>query len=140
MTKACASRDSSAPDPADEAAIRLTFARYCQHCDDGLFDEWAQCFTEDATFTVMGATHSGRADVQAWIENAQPPERRGKHFLGQSIVDIEGDRATGVTDYIFIGKGENRSYGITSAGRYVDTLRREPDGVWRIASREIVFL
>jgi uncharacterized protein (TIGR02246 family) len=124
----------------DEAAIRLVLARYCQHCDDGRFDEWAQCFTEDATFTVMGTTHEGRTALQAFIEAAQPPERRGKHFLGQSVVDITGDRAGGVTDYVFVARLADGGYGITSAGRYHDTFARAADGTWQIASREIRFL
>ena len=132
--------------PADEAAIRQVLALYCQLCDDGDFDHWVELFTDDARFTVMGRTHSGRPALKEFMAAAQPPEKRGKHFLGQSLITGVGNRASGVTDYIFVAKAsepesERRSgYAITSAGRYLDTFLRCPDGAWRIHTREIVFL
>lgn len=129
--------------PADlvaDAAIRTTCTRYCQRCDDGDFSGWAELFAEDATFSVLGRTHEGREACRAFIEAAMPPERRGKHFLGQSEVDIDGDEATAVSDYLFIAKVDGGGYAITSAGRYHDRLVREADGEWRFKSREIVFL
>jgi uncharacterized protein (TIGR02246 family) len=129
-------------DRAAEPAIQRVLALYCQRCDDGDFDAWADLFTEHATFTVMGQTHAGRGAVRAFIEAAQPPERRGKHFLGQSVLDVDAaaGTATGVTDYVFIARGADGGYAITSAGRYHDTFAAGADGIWRIASREIRFL
>jgi uncharacterized protein (TIGR02246 family) len=125
----------------DQAAIRRLITLYNMLCDDGRFDEWAELFTKDATFTVMGGTHTGRAELKAFMEASQPPEARGKHAtVGGSEIVVEGDAARAWTDYIFVGKvGDKGRLGVTSAGRYHDHLRRE-DGVWRIASRTIVFL
>jgi hypothetical protein len=122
--------------------VARTLALYCQLCDDGRFDEWADLFVADAQFTVLGRTHEGRGDIKAWIERAQAPELRGKHLLGQSIVDVgsAGDTATGVTDYAFIGRTPQGGYAITSAGRYHDTFVLGDDGRWRFATREIRFL
>ena len=120
-------------------SIARTLARYCQRCDDGDFEAFAELFERDATFTVMGQDHFGRDSIKAFMTKAQPPEARGKHFLGQSEINADGDDATAVTDYTFIAKRDG-AYVITSAGRYHDTLRREQDGEWRFASREIVFL
>ena len=119
----------------DEDAIRRTIAQYCQLCDDGRFDEWADLYTDDATFSVMGKTYTGRADVKAFIEKGQAPERRGKHLCFNSIIDIDGDSARAITDYVFIDK----QHAITSAGRYHDRLIRQPDR-WRFAERRILFL
>ncbi len=121
--------------------VQRTMALYCQLCDDGRFDEWGQLFALDATFTVMGNTYKGRDAVQAFITEAQPPELRGKHFLGQSVIDVDHDgaSATGVTDYTFIARSE-RGYAITSAGRYHDTFVRAADGSWLFQSRQICFL
>lgn len=120
---------------SDEDAIRRTIAQYCQLCDEGRFDEWADLYVEDATFSVMGRTYIGRADVQAFIEQGQPPERRGKHLCFNSVIDIDGDSARVITDYVFIDKQRV----ITSAGRYHDRLIRQPDR-WRFAERRIVFM
>jgi SnoaL-like domain len=125
-----------------EEEVGRTLALYCQLCDDGRFDEWGELFIEDAQFTVLGRTHHGRGDIQAWIEKAQAPELRGKHLLGQSIVDVDsgGGTATGVTDYAFIGRTPEGGFAITSAGRYHDIFVRGDDGRWRFATREIRFL
>ena len=120
---------------SDEDAIRRTIAQYCHFCDDGRFDEWADLYTDDATFTVMGNTYTGRADVKAFIEQGQPPERRGKHICFNTVIELDGDGARAWTDYIFIDTART----ITSAGRYHDRLVRQPDR-WRFAERRIVFM
>ncbi len=117
-------------------------ARYCQRCDDGDFEAFAELFSTDATFTVMGRTQVGREAIRAFMEAAMPPERRGKHALHQSDVEVDaaGDAAVATTDFTFVAKVEGGGYAITSAGRYHDTLGRGDDGQWRLTSREISFL
>lgn len=120
-------------------AIRRTLALYCHLCDEGRFDEWEQLFTVDATFRVMGRTHEGRPAVRAFIEAGQPPERRGKHVCANPVIDFDGDdRATVVSDYVFVGRVPE-GLAITSAGRYHDRFVRDGD-TWLIAARQIVFM
>lgn len=125
----------------DGEGVRRTLALYCQLCDDGRFDEWSTLYTDDARFLVMGQAHEGPAAIKAFIEGAQPPEKRGKHFMGQSVIDEHGDGNTVrvVSDYTFIARTEG-GYAITSAGRYHDELVRGDDGQWRFRTREIRFL
>ena len=124
----------------DEEAIRRTIAQYCQLCDDGRFEEWADLFTVDAHFHVMGRTYTGRAEIRAFIEAGQPPERRGKHVCANTVLEIAPDRlaATATTDYIFVGRAAG-GLEVTSAGRYEDSFAREGEA-WRFAERRIVFL
>jgi uncharacterized protein (TIGR02246 family) len=124
--------------PSDHDEIRRVLARYCQLCDDGEFDEFALLFTDSATFTVMGTTHDGRGQIEAFMRAAQPPESRGKHLISQPVIEIDGDTARVTTDYAFVGR-VGSSLAITSSGRYVDRFERV-DGQWAIAAREIVFL
>lgn len=119
----------------DEDGIRRTIAQYAHLCDDGRFDEWAGLYTEDCRFTVMGQTYEGRDATKGFIVKGQPPEHRGKHICFNSVIDVDGNRASAVTDYIFIGKDK----AIISAGRYHDVLVRDPDR-WRFAERRIVFM
>lgn len=121
-------------DPAAESAIRRTLARYCQWCDDGDFDAWAQLFESDATLSLRGRTHEGRDTIRAVVEGAQSPDARGKHVLAQSEIDVEGAEATAVTDFLLV-----KADAISSAGRYHDRMRRGEDGEWRFVSREIRF-
>ena len=124
--------------PTDHDEIRQLLVAYCQTCDDGRFDEWADLYTDDATLTVMGTTHIGRDNLKGFIEGAQPPEARGKHFLSEPSIRVDGDTAACVTDYIFLA-GRGSEIKVTSAGRYVDDLVRD-DGRWRFAARTIEFL
>jgi 3-phenylpropionate/cinnamic acid dioxygenase small subunit len=115
--------------------VRQTIARYCFLCDDGRFEEWGDLFTVDTRFHVMGNTQHGRAATVEFIEAGQPPEQRGKHLIGASLVLLDGDHATAWTDFIFV----DRRGAVLSSGRYHDELIRSDDGAWRFAVREIVF-
>lgn len=120
---------------SDEDDIRTTVAQYAHLCDDGRFDDWADLFVPDVTFSMMGQTHKGREAAKEFIMRGQPPERRGKHLCVNSAIEVEGDEAWVVTDYIFIDK----QLVITNAGRYHDRLVRNRDR-WRFAERRIVFM
>ncbi len=124
--------------PTPEEDIRRTIAQYAMLCDDGRFDEWADLFTETATFHVMGRTYMGREAIQAFIEAGQPPERRGRHACLSSIIVTDGFGGTASvwTDYLFV----DQNSAITSVGRYHDLLERSGDKRWRFTIREIVFL
>ncbi len=117
--------------------IRRTLMQYAQLCDDGRFDEWVDLFTPDARFHVMGATHEGRAAIQAFITNAMPAERRGRHAVFTPVIDLDPSAmtATAWTDYLFF----DRSGAVTSTGRYHDELAEGADARWRFTLREIVF-
>jgi 3-phenylpropionate/cinnamic acid dioxygenase small subunit len=124
---------------ADELAIRRTLAAYCQHLDDGDFSAVAHQFTPDGSITFGdrgGAT--GRAEIEAWYAERNPPERRGRHLTLNTIVDLEGDHATAWSDFAFLGfvVGELRPL---FAGRYHDEFVRA-EGGWLIARRVAAFL
>ena len=118
-----------------EQEIRRTLAEYCTTLDDGLFDQWVQLFTEDVTLAVMGKVAHGRDGVRGLIEPYQQADQRGRHVLSEPFITINGDTATVLTDYAFVGKDMR----ISSAGRYHDRFVDDGDR-WRIALREIVFL
>lgn len=121
-----------------EDGVRRTIGRYCHTCDDGRFDEFAELFTADAEFAVMGRVHQGRDAIVAFMAEAQPAERRGKHVTSNTVIDVTdgGRSAAAVTDYLFV----TRDHTILSVGRYHDVLVCGDDGGWRFARREIVFL
>ena len=118
----------------DELAIRRLLADYCHLLDDGRFDEWIALFDEDVVFVVMGNRLRGRDDVRSFIEPTQQEDARGRHMLGEPVIEVDGDTARVATDYVFASRANT----ILSTGRYLDVMRRAPDR-WCFASREIVF-
>ena len=118
----------------DESAIRRLLAGYCHLLDDGRFDEWISLFDEDVVFIVMGNRLQGRGEVRSFIEPTQQEEDRGRHILSEPAIEVDGDTALVVTDFVFV----SRTNIIMTTGRYLDTVRRCPDR-WAFASREIVF-
>jgi len=57
------------------------------------------------------------------------------HILTNDKIDIEGDRASALTKWIYITPDENGNPGLTILGHYNDQFIRE-DGVWKFLRRE----
>lgn len=124
-----------------ESQIRSTIAAYCQACDDGRFDDYAACFTDDAEVVLAGATvATGREQIKEWIARGQPPDKRGKHVTVNPLIVVADDltSASASTDYLFVGR-TSEGPRVTVAGRYQDVLR-PVGGHWLLARREITFL
>jgi hypothetical protein len=119
----------------DELAIRRTLAIYCHRCDDGDFAELVDQFTTDGSFAYLGEEVTGHEQLRAWFESKQPPDRRGKHLTMNTVVDIDGDRAHAVSDFVFLRLVDG-SPSPAVAGRYRDELHCV-NGRWLIDRREV---
>jgi len=122
----------------DHEAIARVVARYCHLLDDGRWDEFADIWAEDAEFVLGGETTRGRDAIRASIEATQPPERRGRHLAVNVEVDVDGDEASAVVDFMFWARDREGKAKLMFLGRYDDRLVRS-DGGWRFARREIAF-
>jgi uncharacterized protein (TIGR02246 family) len=126
----------------DELAIHRVLARYCHTIDDGAFDEFALLWTDDAEFVLRGTVTRGRDAIRNTIEAMQPPERRGRHLTMNPVVDVDGDAAHVVSDFLFFGRDPGAPAEGTAAlqylGRYLDDFVRTDAG-WQFGRREIEF-
>ena len=120
----------------DDAAIRNLFARYCHLIDDARFAEWASLFTVDGTFRTPLGDATGHEALESFITDMLPPERRGRHLCANTMIDVEGDRASAVTDYVFMAPVDG-GFAVRGTSRYYDVLVRVEDS-WRFAERTIV--
>jgi len=119
----------------DEFAVTRTLAMYCHLCDDGDFARLVELFAPDGSVAFGEEVVTGRDALTTWFALRQPPERRGKHLVMNTIVDVDGDHATAVSDYVFLRLVDG-AVTPTIAGRYRDRLRR--DGArWVIERRDI---
>lgn len=126
-------------DLRDRADVARVLATFCARVDEYDIDAVAQVFTEDCTVDYgpgRGGPQSGRARVAARIARGQSQFRRTHHQLGQSLVDIHGDRAHAVT-YVTAWHEENDDSISEVRLRYVDELTRTPSG-WLISRRDVL--
>jgi hypothetical protein len=68
----------------------------------------------------------GAAGEQQRIREA----RAGRHLCTNAVFQVDGDTASGLSDFLFVGLDADAP----QVGRYADSYRRE-DGRWRIAAR-----
>jgi SnoaL-like domain len=119
----------------DELAVKRTLAAYCHLCDDGDFARLVELFTLDGSVAFGEEVVTGRDALMIWFANRQRPERRGKHLTMNIIVDVDGNRAEAVSDYVFLRLVDGAVIPAI-AGRYRDRLGR--DGTrWMIERRDI---
>jgi hypothetical protein len=112
--------------PSDEAAIRRTLSAYCHLCDDGNFRALVEQFTSNGSFGFGQEVVTGHDEIRGWFERNQSPERRGKHLTLNTVIDVAGDHARAVSDFVFLRLVD----GVPTpavAGRYLDDLVRAGD-------------
>ena len=127
----------AAPRVADELAVQRLMSTYCQMVDDGRFADVAALFSHDGVFENRGV-RIGQQQLTAFLEEAQVPERRGRHTCGYALVKFEGeDNAYAATDFVFMGRADGVFF-VKFVGRYHDTLRRSPDG-WQFVERRVAY-
>lgn len=119
----------------DIEAIRELKHRYAQLCDrDYPADEIAALFTEDAVWRgePLGR-FEGREAIRGFFAATPDTLRFAIHYLGNSIIDVRGDVATG-SWYLWqslVSRVTEQAYWLMAT--YSDEYRRVHDG-WRFSS------
>jgi len=84
---------------ADELAVRKVLDEYCLRLEVNTFEEWMDLFTDDTVYEVFKRELRGREQVSAMLSQAP----KGVHLGGPVRVELQGDRAETVQNYLFIG-------------------------------------
>lgn len=125
----------------DRNAILDTLMRYGNALDYGDVDGLVDCFTDDTvreTWRPDGTVNrwEGGAGTRDFATtHSHAPDKYHKHLVLNSLIEVHGDTAE-VVSYMFrfdANDGE-RSF-VWGMGRYLDSMRRDPDGRWRIMRR-----
>ncbi len=125
---------------SDRLEIQDLLTRYTVAIDRKDWSLLDRCFTPDAELdytSTPGGQKGAYPEVRKWLEAALSPFPMTMHFISNSVVEIEGDRAKART-YVINPMGFPRKDGnlhiFTVGATYNDELVRTPEG-WRIARR-----
>ncbi len=131
--------DLSTQNLADRAAIHDVMMRYARGIDRRDYALVRSCFTPDA-HTDYGWIYQGPLDgLIARIESGLRGFAMTMHFMGNELIEVEGDRASMETYCVAYHQpaAPDRGKDLMIMGlRYLDTLVRTPGG-WRISHREL---
>ena len=128
-------------DLEDRNAILDTLTQYGHSLDYGDFDSLVDCCTDDA----VRETRRPDGSINRWAGKAgtiefasthsHAPELYHKHLVLNSRVTLNGDIADAVSYMFRFDPGADAPSFVWGMGRYLDSLRREADGKWRIYKR-----
>jgi 3-phenylpropionate/cinnamic acid dioxygenase small subunit len=117
---------------------------YCHAIDHGSEEEFLECFTDTATWTMRfrgsddEQRFAGRAAFIDFIRKAvRAPQVYRKHLLVEPVVTRDGDTADASSYWLLIDAQPDGQPFVNSYGRYQDRLVRDGDGAWRLADRTI---
>ncbi len=115
---------------ADLVELHALCARYMMLTSQLVEDRWLEVFTPDAEYNAFGTRYT--LDRFPALLAAAP---RGQFIGNMPVVEIDGDRATGVQHFAFIDQQTHAM----RLGWYRDEYRRTSDG-WRIHRRSTTFM
>ena len=118
----------------DKEAIRELFSEYCFRMDEFRFAELGALFTADGEWIAPYSRARGPGEIAQLMARNIPAEPKRKHFIMNSLIQLDGDRATARTSYLVILQAAGAGLVPSVAGTYIDALVRTPDG-WRFRER-----
>lgn len=136
-----------APEVADLLAIHDLAYRYAAGVDRRDRQLFLSAFHPDATLTVRRPGPDGEVrdsvrtghDELGTVTEVIARYARTFHFIGNHLVEVAGDTATGEVYCTahHLDPGPHGGTDFTMLIRYQDTYRRGPDSPWLIASRRV---
>jgi hypothetical protein len=115
---------------ADLVEIHELCSRYMAYASQYVVDKWLEVFTPDGQYDAFGTTYP--LEKLPALLGAAP---RGQFIGNMPVVELDGDRATGVQHFVFI---DQKTHAMRLAW-YRDDYVRTSDG-WRIRRRATTFL
>lgn len=120
-------------------AIREAMARYCHALDACDFDRVAALFAEDGVWTTDYGNATGRKEIAAFLATVVPTKGNGpqrKHYICNTVIDIAGDVASAVSDYLIIRELDGGLIPVMG-GTYKDRFKRVDDA-WFFSEKQLV--
>jgi uncharacterized protein (TIGR02246 family) len=124
----------------DIEAIRLLMLDYRRCLDAKDIRGYAGLFAADGEFVAGDMRATGPQEIFELVDGMRGTlltDRGGDdvHIVANPTIDVDGDRATADSMWIYIVRGEGDVPVLSKIGGYHDVLTRE-DGRWRFLRRE----
>jgi hypothetical protein len=123
----------------EKLTITEVVQSWAMYRDMGDWERLRSTVHVDATMTATW--YNGSFD--GFIEAIQASWRKGsrsQHFVGSTVVDLQGTKAVAQTRMSILvrGKLDDQAVDVTSVGRFFDRVEKR-QGVWRIAKRCVIY-
>ncbi len=122
----------------DRLDVHELYARYAAANDNGDYDDWLQCFTEDGVFeSTRFGRHAGQEGLRKFtrIYRESLGGAQVLHVITNVYFKLEGDAGAGSCYLAYYHCKEGRIQQ-SAVGRYKDSLRKV-NGRWCFASRKV---
>jgi uncharacterized protein (TIGR02246 family) len=124
----------------DLQEIRRLALDYARTLDGKDFDACSKLFARDGEFVLPFESSFGPAAIERSMtgmlgKDLAAVPGRDFHVLANERIELDGDRATARSFWIYVTPGADEHPRIAQFGHYEDELVRE-DGRWRFARRD----
>ncbi|MEU0879844.1 nuclear transport factor 2 family protein [Lentzea sp. NPDC005914] len=117
----------------DRTEITDLFSRLNHLLDDKRWDDAHTVFTSDvAVYSPRNGEIRGRAELAAFMRQAEVADEHTQHVTTDVIVDVDGDQATASANSVVYFFRADEAPHRTSGLRLACTATRTPDG-WRLS-------
>lgn len=126
---------------SDYDEIRNLIARYSHYADDNDPEGYRSVYAKDGELVEHGMPIPADrlpvlvAAYKRLIEEQAQPYGE-KHLQMNTAIEVDGDKATAVTDLLMVVLRADSGWSIGGSGRYNDELIKE-NGHWRIKRRVV---
>jgi hypothetical protein len=122
----------------DREAIQRLLMEYGRSLDNRDFATYSRLFATNGEWSGSFGSYRGPAAIEAAMKKAfanakDIPKGTNFHMMSNVIIDLQGDRATASSKWIFFTLDGSKPEGAI-AGRYDDVLVREK-GEWKFLKR-----
>lgn len=122
----------------DEAEISRLLLSFGAALDSKQWAAYADTFTEDGVFEIMGQQRRGRDEIAAGPARDLERFARLQHYSTNHLIDVDGDtaKASHYLIAIHMSAAEEPSRHADVGGRYVCECRRTPNG-WKLSRARV---
>ncbi len=123
-----------------EEQIRHLMGRYIQAHDTHDVETIVNLFTDDGLFANPNGEFRGEARIREFFEGSRSratPDRKGKLMCANSIISVDGQSATALTDVAILQRTGDAPWAIRGVAQYDDRFVVR-NGEWRYAEKHVL--